>query len=151
MQLTPSPPQRCKLHAANVMQPNWCYRLNITHLILPTPTPTRCCKLRTANAMQQTWWRGPYTTNPMPPTPTPPQSCKLCATHVMQPNSILLSRWRRTVVWINQESRRKYWVTRSSVRSFAHFAHFAHSLAHGKVNLWCLKMTWFCPIVRRFH
>ena len=28
---------------------------------------------------------------------------------------------------------------------------FAHSLARGKVNFWCLNMTWFCPIVRRFH
>ena len=27
-------------------------------------------------------------------------------------------------------------------------AHFAHSLARGKVNFWCLKMTWFCPIVQ---
>ena len=33
---------------------------------------------------------------------------------------------------------------RSLVRSLAHFA---HSLAHGTVNFWCLKMTWFCPIV----
>ena len=33
----------------------------------------------------------------------------------------------------SQESRRKYWATRSSVRSFAHTAHFAHSLARGKV------------------
>ena len=33
---------------------------------------------------------------------------------------------------------------RSLVRSLAHFA---HSLARGKVNFWCLKMTWFCPIV----
>ena len=29
----------------------------------------------------------------------------------------------RTVVWKNQESRRKYWATRSSVRSFARTAH----------------------------
>ena len=28
-------------------------------------------------------------------------------------------------------------------------AHFAHSLACGKVNFWCLKMTLFCPIVQR--
>ena len=34
---------------------------------------------------------------------------------------------------------------RSLVRSLAHFA---HSLARGKVNFWCLKMTWFCLIVR---
>ena len=34
---------------------------------------------------------------------------------------------------------------RSLVRSLAHFA---HSLARGKVNFGCLKMTWFCPIVR---
>ena len=26
-------------------------------------------------------------------------------------------------------------------------AHFAHSLAPGKVNYWCLKMTWICPTV----
>ena len=37
---------------------------------------------------------------------------------------------------------------RSLVRSLAHFA---HSLARGKVNFSCLKMTWFCPIVRRFQ
>ena len=29
-------------------------------------------------------------------------------------------------------------------------AHFAHSLARRKVNFWCLKMTWFCPIVQRW-
>ena len=35
-----------------------------------------------------------------------------------------------TVVWINQKSRRKYWATRSSVRSFARTApSFARSLA----------------------
>ena len=34
---------------------------------------------------------------------------------------------------------------RSLVRSLAHFA---HSLARGKVNFLCPKMTWFCPIVR---
>ena len=28
-------------------------------------------------------------------------------------------------------------------------AHYAHSRARGKVNFWCLKMTWFCPIVLR--
>ena len=28
-----------------------------------------------------------------------------------------------TIVWNNQESRRKYWATRSSVRSFARTAH----------------------------
>ena len=32
----------------------------------------------------------------------------------------------------------------SLVRSLAHFA---LSLARWKVNFWCLKMTWFCPIV----
>ena len=75
-----------------------------------------------------------------------------------------------TVVWINQESRCKYWVTHSSVCSFAQLthslasdcllrslpalrslvrllAHLAHSLARGKVIFWCLKMTRFCPIV----
>ena len=37
---------------------------------------------------------------------------------------------RGTVVWINQEHRRKYWATRSSVRSFARpFARTAHSFA----------------------
>ena len=33
---------------------------------------------------------------------------------------------QRTVVWNKQESRRKYWATRSSVRSLARTAHFAH-------------------------
>ena len=67
----------------------------------------------------------------------------------------------------SNESRRKYWATRWSVCSFAHtahsfacsglrpplrklvrsLAHFAHSLSRGKVNYWCHKMTWFCPIV----
>ena len=49
---------------------------------------------------------------------------------------------RRTVVWNKQEERHKYWATRSSVRSH-------RSLARGKMNFWCLKMTWFCLIVRR--
>ena len=31
---------------------------------------------------------------------------------------------------------------RSLIRSLAHFA---DSRAHGKVNYWCLKMTWICP------
>ena len=35
---------------------------------------------------------------------------------------------------------------RSLVRSFTHLA---HSLARGRMNYWCLKMTWFCPIVPR--
>ena len=52
---------------------------------------------------------------------------------------------QRTVVWNKQESRRKYWATRSSVRSLARTAHFAHSLACGKVNYLCLKTTWFAP------
>ena len=55
------------------------------------------------------------------------------------------------MVWNKQESRRKYWATRSCVRLFARTAHFAHSLVRGKVNFLCLKMTWFCPIVSRFH
>ena len=78
-----------------------------------------------------------------------------------------------TMVQNSQKSRLEYWATRSSVRSFARtahafacsrlrtphrsrpplrslvrsLAHLAHSLARGKVNFWCLKMTWFCPIV----
>ena len=40
----------------------------------------------------------------------------------------------RTMVWNKRESRRKFWATRLSVRSFARTAHFAHSLARGKVN-----------------
>ena len=32
------------------------------------------------------------------------------------------------------------------------FAHsLTHSLARGKVNFWCLKITWICPIVRPTH
>ena len=34
-----------------------------------------------------------------------------------------ISRVLSTVVWISQEYRRKYWATRSSVRSFARTAH----------------------------
>ena len=37
---------------------------------------------------------------------------------------------------------------RSLLRSLAHSA---HSLARGKLNYWCLKMTWLCPIVRPSH
>ena len=38
-------------------------------------------------------------------------------------SSMTLLRPRRTVVWINQESRCKYWATRLSVRSSARTAH----------------------------
>ena len=55
---------------------------------------------------------------PPPPPPPPPQ-----------PSPITAVPPQPTVVWINQESIRKYWATRSSVRSFARTAHsFARSL-----------------------
>ena len=76
------------------------------------------------------------------------------------------------MVQISQESRRKYWVTRSSVRSFARtahslacsgllallallapsaaltrsLAHFAHSLARGTVNDWMAILSAFFSI-----
>ena len=34
-----------------------------------------------------------------------------------------------------------------SLRSRPPLRSLAHSLARGKVNFWCLKMTWFCHIV----
>ena len=76
------------------------------------------------------------------------------------------------MVWNKQELRRKYWATRSSARSFACTAHSfaffgllasrallcAHSFSRsltlltpslvGKCMIPCLKMPWFCPIVR---
>ena len=66
----------------------------------------------------------------------------------------------RRWLWSKQESRR--WLVRSFActahsltcsnllaRSLIRsLAHFAHSRARGKVNYGCLKMTWFCPIVR---
>ena len=74
---------------------------------------------------------------------------------------------RCTVGQNNLEYRLKYWATRSSVRSFARNAHsfacsgllaaltpfaaltrlLAPSLL-GNCKIRCLKMTWFCPIVR---
>ena len=47
-----------------------------------------------------------------------------------------------------QESGRKYWATRSSVRSFAHV--LIHSRTHKKSIIRCLKAPWFCPTVRGF-
>ena len=39
-------------------------------------------------------------------------------------------------------------LSRPPLRSLVYsLARFAHPHARGKVNLWCLKMTWFCPIV----
>merc|ERR1712081_71167 len=75
----------------------------------------------------------------------------------------------RTVVWNKQEWRRKYWATRSSLRSFActahsfacygllaslvpsaaltrSLAHFAHSLARGTANDWMAILSVFFSI-----
>ena len=73
--------------------------------------------------------------------------------------SILNMLHQRTMVWNEQESRRKYWVTRSAVCSFvrllwtARFARSLRSLSCSREYLMivCLKMTWFCPIVQRSH
>ena len=65
----------------------------------------------------------------------------------------LVTRRECTVVWNNQESRRKYWATSLSVRSFAHTAHsfacsallaplrsFVCSLAHFTHSQVCRKV-----------
>ena len=55
-------------------------------------------------------------------------------------------RGRRTVVWINQEYRRKYWATRSSVHSFTRTAHlFACS---GLLALLAPSAALICSLAR---
>ena len=58
-------------------------------------------------------------------------------------------------IW-SKTAKNKNWSTGPLARPFARslapltrsLAHFAHSLARGKGNFWCLKLTWFCPIVQ---